>query len=48
MGCCENTVYNHIASGELRAVNIAVKSSKTKLRISEDAFDDFLERRQVP
>jgi excisionase family DNA binding protein len=44
--CSEMTIYRAIASGELRAVDIAAATStRSKTRIRSDDLADFIERR---
>lgn len=45
LGCCENHVRNLIASGQLRAVDIAKKGARRpKTRVRRDDLEAYIDR----
>ena len=45
LGVCTATVYNLIASGDLRVVDLAVTGRKTKSRVRDDDLAAFIDKR---
>lgn len=47
LGVGKDTVYRLIARNELKAFDVAVESSRTNTRVSEDAIEAFLANRRI-